>query len=460
MSFDHYVFTSRRAKNTVPTVIKFKKRRKLRVYRMGVTEQLIMFVLEQFTFTTAVLFFTFLFVIYITKYFLYLRSLPPGPTGIPIFGSLLSFKKPFHLQMYDFAQQYGKLMSVRMGSQLVVVINDVNLLKKAFSQHEFTARPKSVLDSICQGYGKLNFNSFCQIEYFDGFVLTFTNLNFILGLITSDGALWKSQRSFIHKHKFGLKFWGNIGDQMEQRVSHEVLCCLTAIHNGSKYSEDVGTKNLGIDPSAYLSCSISNVICSIIMSTRFKHGEERFKQFIQFFDEGFRLFKLTGVMMFLPFIKMFPAMSEVCNKLKKNREELLNFVAEIIEEHKRSLDSKSPRDLVDSYLLEIEKTRENGTTEEVFQSKEPEVQLQQVLVDLFSAGFETVKTTLLWTIIHMLRNPEIKRKVQEELERVVGGNRLPCLDDMSRLNYSRACIYESMRRSLAVPLGTTHSNTR
>jgi 26-hydroxylase len=115
---------------------------------------------------------------------------------------------------------------------------------------------------------------------------------------------------------------------------------------------------------------------------------------------------------------------------------------------------------VDSYLLEIEKTRENGTTEEVFQSKEPEVQLQQVLVDLFSAGFETVKTTLLWTIIHMLRNPEIKRKVQEELERVVGGNRLPCLDDMSRLNYSRACIYESMRRSLAVPLGTTHSNTR
>ena len=247
---------------------------------------------------------------------------------------------------------------------------------------------------------------------------------------------------------------------MEQRVSHEVLCCLTAIHNGSKYSEDMGTTNLGIDPSAYLSCSISNVICSIIMSTRFKHGEERFKQFIQFFDEGFRLFKLTGVMMFLPFIKMFPAMSEVCNKLKKNREELLNFVAEIIEEHKRSLDSKSPRDLVDAYLLEIEKTRENGTTEEVFQSKEPEVQLQQVLVDLFSAGFETVKTTLLWTIIHMLRNPEIKRKVQEELERVVGGNRLPCLDDMSRLNYSRACIYESMRRSLAVPLGTTHSNNR
>ena len=273
----------------------------------------------------------------------------------------------------------------------------------------------------------------------------------VAGLITADGALWENQRRFIHRHKFGLKFWGNIGEQMEARVNHEVLDCLNALAKDSEQR---------LDPSPYLSCSISNVICSIIMSTRFRHHEPRFRQFINFFDEGFKLFTLTGPMIFLPFLRHIPFMARTCDKLKSNRAELLDFVGEIVEEHRQSLDPKAPRDLVDCYLMEIEKTEQEGTTEEVFASKDPETQLRQVLVDLFSAGFETVKTTLLWTFVHMLRNPEMKKKVQAELEQVVGSNRLPTLEDMSRLHYTRACIYESMRRSTAVPMGTTHSNIR
>ena len=264
----------------------------------------------------------------------------------------------------------------------------------------------------------------------------------------------------------GLKFWGNVSETMEARVSHEVLDCLNALTKDT--NEDPSTDATGVNLSPYLSCSISNVICSIIMSTRFKHHTERFAKFINYFDEGFRLFTLTGPTIFLPFLRFLPNIRNVVKKLRANRFELLEFVDEIVEDHKANLAdrklngdcSSEPRDLVDQYLMEIKQRREEGTLDEVFDDKDPETQMKQVLMDLFSAGFETVKTSLLWTFIHMLRNPEVKAKVVKELEGVVGPQRLPTMEDMAKLNYTRATIYESMRRTTAVPMGTTHSNTR
>ena len=273
-----------------------------------------------------------------------------------------------------------------------------------------------------------------------------------LGLITAEGALWQSQRRFLHKHKFGLKVWGNLGEQLESRVSHEVLDCMNALA--------ADCDGAPLDPAPYLACSVSNVICSIIMSTRFQILSDKFSSFCGAFEEGFRLFRTTGPTIFLPWLKRLPQIQRTCEKLKANRSNLLDFVGEIVQDHKDSLDVKAPRDLVDYYLMEIQRTEEEGTTQDFFHTKDPETQLKQILLDLFSAGFETVKTTLLWTLIHVLRNPEVKAKVQEELERVVGGSRLPCMADMTELNYSRAVIYESMRRTHAVPLGTTHSNNR
>ena len=277
-------------------------------------------------------------------------------------------------------------------------------------------------------------------------------------MITTDGDLWSSQRKFLHKHKFGLKFWGNVSENMEARVSYEVLDCLNAL------ARDPNCEVAGIDLSKYLSCSISNVICSIIMSIRFKHNTDRFAKFINYFDEGFRLFTLTGPLIFFSWLKYFPNIRSTIDKLKANRQELLSFVGDIVEDHKQDLKERNvhddPRDLVDSGLLDIQKRKEEGTLEDFFGEKDPEVQLQQVLVDLFSAGFETVKTTLLWTIIHVLRNPEVKAKVEAELEAVVGSNRVPTMEDMKNLPYTRATIYESMRRTTAVPMGTTHSNKR
>lgn len=80
--------------------------------------------------------------------------------------------------------------------------------------------------------------------------------------------------------------------------------------------------------------------------------------------------------------------------------------------------------------------------------------------DLFSAGMETVKTSLLWINVYMLHNREVMLAVQQELDQVVGRSRLPSIEDLPYLPLTEATILESMRRSSIVPLATTHSPTR
>ena len=52
--------------------------------------------------------------------------------------------------------------------------------------------------------------------------------------------------------------------------------------------------------------------------------------------------------------------------------------------------------------------------------------------------------------------PEVQRKVQEELDRVVGPDRLPEFWDYDNLVYLRATMLETMRWMVVAPLGVPH----
>ena len=81
-------------------------------------------------------------------------KLPPGPFGLPIFGILPLIKKEFHLTLYDYSRRFGKIMSLKMGIENVVVLSDYKVIKKAFSSRDFVARPKTELQSLLKGFGK------------------------------------------------------------------------------------------------------------------------------------------------------------------------------------------------------------------------------------------------------------------------------------------------------------------
>ncbi|KAK3700221.1 hypothetical protein LTR37_016100 [Vermiconidia calcicola] len=76
---------------------------------------------------------------------------------------------------------------------------------------------------------------------------------------------------------------------------------------------------------------------------------------------------------------------------------------------------------------------------------------------LLEAGADTTAATLYGFILAMVVWPEVQKKVWAEVDRVVGTERLPTVDDYDHLPYVRCCIKEAMRWMPTVILGVPHA---
>jgi len=75
----------------------------------------------------------------------------------------------------------------------------------------------------------------------------------------------------------------------------------------------------------------------------------------------------------------------------------------------------------------------------------------------YLAGYETTSSTLLNFALLMLLNPGVQRKAHEELNRVVGRERLPDFADKESLAYIDAICKETLRYHSVLPLGIPHA---
>ena len=91
-----------------------------------------------------------------------IQKLPPGPWGRPFIGMIGQIKKEFHLFLFDYVKQFGKLFSISMGNSTLVILSDHKLIKKAFQSKDFSARPKGELTKLFGGYGKSKNNLFLK----------------------------------------------------------------------------------------------------------------------------------------------------------------------------------------------------------------------------------------------------------------------------------------------------------
>nr|CAD7611351.1 unnamed protein product [Timema genevievae] len=81
-------------------------------------------------------------------------------------------------------------------------------------------------------------------------------------------------------------------------------------------------------------------------------------------------------------------------------------------------------------------------------------------MDLFGAGAESVSNTLGFCLLYMVLHPQIQKKVQEELDRVVGRSRKVSLEDRASLPFTEAVLSEVSRINTIAPVCPPHRATK
>ena len=76
---------------------------------------------------------------------------------------------------------------------------------------------------------------------------------------------------------------------------------------------------------------------------------------------------------------------------------------------------------------------------------------------LLEAGSDTTAAILYGFILAVIIWPEVQKKIQAEIDHVVGTDRLPTIDDYNHLPYVRCCIKEALRWMPTVILGVPHA---
>ena len=182
------------------------------------------------------------------------------------------------------------------------------------------------------------------------------------------------------------------------------------------------------------------------------YQDETFRRLLELMEEGFKLVTVAMPVNFIPILRFVPGVNYAYQKIKQNRKETGEYFKKIANEHRLTLEPNQVRDFVDAYLVQQEKIKQSGKD-----SYFSEEQLIQIMNDIFSAGLETVTSTIEWAVLYLLLYPEVQKKIQNEIDQVVGKDRVPELEDLSNMPYTEATIWEVLRRSNVIALGNAHA---
>jgi cytochrome P450 len=75
---------------------------------------------------------------------------------------------------------------------------------------------------------------------------------------------------------------------------------------------------------------------------------------------------------------------------------------------------------------------------------------------IYAAGQDTTWSTLVVFILNMVLHPEVQKKAQEEIDSIVGHDRLPDFNDRSSLRYIDYIVQETLRWGPVSPIGVPH----
>lgn len=168
-------------------------------------------------------------------------------------------------------------------------------------------------------------------------------------------------------------------------------------------------------------------------------------------NELILLFGSVWVMIYNTFPWLMRRLPGPHRRIFKLEDKIRNYIVSKVKEHQETLDPSSPRDYIDSFLIELGEKEDSGVELE---------NLYACTLDLFFAGTETTSTTIQWGLRFMIHYPHIQEKVQAEIDSVIGQSRQPSITDRENMPYTDAVIHEIQRMGDILPLNLGHSTVR
>ncbi|XP_033016165.1 cytochrome P450 2U1 [Lacerta agilis] len=316
-----------------------------------------------------------------------------------------------HLVLTALAKIYGSIFSLFVGSRPLIILSDFEAVRDALvNQAEvFSDRPSVPLVALISKRKGVVFAPY--------------------------GPVWKKQRKFSHST---LRHFGLGKHSLEPKIIEEFKYVKAEIlkHGDKKFN-----------PFPIIGNAVSNVICSMAFGRRFDYDDASFKTMLKLMSRGLEIslnshMILVNICPWLYYLPIYPF-----RVLRQIELDITAFLKSIIKQHRETLDSQNPRDFTDMYLLHADEERKIDS-----ESSFTEDYLFFIIADLFIAGTDTTSNTLIWSLLYMSLHPQEQKKVQEEIELVIGRNRPPTLADKARMPFTEATIMEVQRMTVVVPL--------
>ncbi|XP_078503731.1 cytochrome P450 2K1-like isoform X2 [Lissotriton helveticus] len=343
------------------------------------------------------------------------NNFPPGPRPLPLIGNLhlIDLRRP-QKTFVELSKKYGSVFSIQLGMKKMVVLAGYETVKDALVHQpdEFGER---------------------------GHVPIFEDINNGFGIPFARGENWKIMRRFT---LLNLRDFGMGKRTIEDKIREESTFL-------TKYFQSHAGKPF--DVTEIMNFAVANIIISIVLGHRFDYHHPTLLMLTQLVTENLRL---TGTPM-VNLYNLYPALIFLPGNHKtihQNIKDLHSFLQKSFLTSRKELNSDEKRNLIEAFLIKEKEEKTNP------KSYFHEDNLLCVVTSLFTAGTDTTSSTLRWGCLLMMKYPDIQRKVQEEIDRVIGSEQANT-GHRKLMPYTDAVIHEIQRFGNILPLGLPRETT-
>ena len=149
------------------------------------------------------------------------------------------------------------------------------------------------------------------------------------------------------------------------------------------------------------------------------------------------------VLDFFPIAKYIPF--RVYQSLQKKNDRVFEILRHHLKIQEKEFNPTAEIDSLTESLLKEKIAAESEVGAEDKASILSDDYIINTLEDMFAAGYEDTSNTLRWAIAFLVHHPECQIEIQNQLDEVVGRDRMPGLDDRTHLPLVQATIMETLR---------------